>query len=228
MPATSHAVESRKPLVLLWLNEADLYLKAAADAGLTQKIDFAKVGAGERPEPELLARAAGVLAWGLPPGIIPSMPKLRWIQTLSAGVETWLARPDLDPAINLACARGVHFEQMPDNIIAAIYYVAKPLDQARRQQEQREWKRLVPEPLTGKTLGIIGLGTIGTDLARRASVLGMRVIGVKRTPEPVPGWTPCIRWIGSTSSSPTRISWSCCCRSRRRPRTSSMRARCAT
>ena len=69
-----------------------------------------------------------------------------------------VACPDLDPAINLACARGVHFEQMPDNIIAAIYYVAKPLDQARRQQEQREWKRLVPEPLTGKTLGIIGLG----------------------------------------------------------------------
>ena len=91
MPATSHAVESGKPLVLLWLNEADLYLKAASDAGLTQKIDFAKVGAGERPEPELSgARAAGVLAWGLPPGIIPSMPKLRWIQTLSAGVNTWL------------------------------------------------------------------------------------------------------------------------------------------
>ena len=45
----------------------------------------------------------------------------------------------------------------------------------------------MPEPLAGKTLGIIGLGTIGTDLAHKAGVLGMRVIGVKRTPEPVPG-----------------------------------------
>lgn len=179
----SHA----KPLVLLWLDEADLYLRAAAEAGLTQSIEFTKVPAAERPDPDLLARAAGVLAWSLPPGIIPSMPNLRWIQTLSAGVENWLARPDLDPAINLACARGVHYEQMPDNIIAAIYYVAKPLDQARRQQEKREWKRLVPEPLAGKTLGIIGLGTIGTDLAHKAGTLGMRVIGVKRTPEPVPG-----------------------------------------
>jgi phosphoglycerate dehydrogenase-like enzyme len=179
----SHA----KPLVLLWLDEADLYLRAAAEAGLTQSVEFTKVPAAERPDPDLLARAAGVLAWSLPPGIIPSMPNLRWIQTLSAGVENWLARPDLDPAINLACARGVHYEQMPDNIIAAIYYVAKPLDQARRQQEKREWKRLVPEPLAGKTLGIIGLGTIGTDLAHKAGTLGMRVIGVKRTPEPVPG-----------------------------------------
>lgn len=179
----SHA----KPLVLLWLDEADLYLRAAAEAGLTQSVEFTKVPAAERPDPELLARAAGVLAWSLPPGIIPSMPSLRWIQTLSAGVENWLARPDLDPAIDLACARGVHYEQMPDNIIAAIYYVAKPLDQARRQQEKREWKRLVPEPLAGKTLGIIGLGTIGADLAHKAGTLGMRVIGVKRTPEPVPG-----------------------------------------
>jgi glyoxylate/hydroxypyruvate reductase A len=188
MPTTAHAVESgdAKPLVLLWLDEADLYLKAATDAGLTQNLEFAKVPAKERPDAELLARAAGVLAWSLPSGIIPSMPKLRWIQTQSAGVEGWLARSDLDPAINLTCARGVHMEQMPDNIIAAIYHVAKPYDQARRQQERREWKRLMPEPLTGKTLGIIGLGTIGADLARRAAVLGMRVIGVKRTPAPVP------------------------------------------
>jgi phosphoglycerate dehydrogenase-like enzyme len=191
MPATSHVRQDRKqdtkPLVLLWLNEADLYLQAVTDAGLVQKIEFVTVAATARPEPELLARAAGVLAWSLPAGIIPSMPNLRWIQTLSAGVENWLARPDLDPAIDLTCARGVHYEQMPDNILAAIYYVAKPLDQARRQQEQRAWKRLVPEPLAGKTLGIIGLGTIGADLARKAGTLGMRVIGVKRTPEPVPG-----------------------------------------
>ena len=189
MSTTSHAVVDghAKPLVLLWLDEADLYLRAAADAGLTQAIELVKIPAAQWPEPELLARAAGVLAWSLPAGIIPAMPKLRWIQTLSAGVESWLARPDLGPAINLTCARGVHSEQMPDNIIAAIYHVAKPFDQARRQQERREWKRLVPAPLTGKTLGIIGLGTIGIDLARKAAVLGMRIVGVKSTPAVVPG-----------------------------------------
>ncbi len=227
MPTTSHADENgrAKPLVLLWLDEADLYLRAAADAGLTQKIEFAKVPAAKRPEAELLGRAAGVLAWSLPPGVIASMPNLRWIQTMSAGVESWLARSDLDPAIDLTCARGVHMEQMPDNIIAAIYYVAKPYDQARRQQEQRTWKRLMPQPLTGKTLGIIGLGTIGTDLARRASVLGMRVIGVRRTPGQVRGSTRCTRSISSTSFSRARTSWCCCCRSLPRPRTSSMRGR---
>ena len=81
MPTTAHAVGSgdAKPLVLLWLDEADLYLKAAADAGLTRKIEFAKVPAKERPDAELLARTEGVLAWSLPSGIIPSMAKLRFI-----------------------------------------------------------------------------------------------------------------------------------------------------
>ena len=172
--------------------------------------------AKEQPHAELLARAEGVLAWSLPSGIIPSMPKLRWIQTQSAGVEGWLAGAELDPAIDLTCARGVHMEQMPDNIIAAIYYVAKPYDQARRQQERREWKRLMPEPLTGKTLGIIGLGTIGADLARRASVLGMRVIGVKPTSAPVPHVEAVHALDQLTSFSPSRTSRCCCCRSRDR------------
>ena len=77
-----------KPLVLLWLNEADRYLRAAAEAGLTQSIDFAKVAAGQTPARELLSRAEGVLACSLPAGIIPAMPKLRWIQTMSAGAFT--------------------------------------------------------------------------------------------------------------------------------------------
>ena len=176
----------RKPLVLLWLDEAPLYRKAAADAGLDDELDFLAMPAKERPSDETLQRAEGLLAWRVPTGLIPSMRSLRWIQSLSAGVEDWLARPDLPPSIALTCARGVHGEQMPDNILASIYYVAKPFEQARRLQERRAWERLMPVPLTGKTLGIIGLGTIGADLAHKAAVLGLRVIGIKRGVEPVP------------------------------------------
>ena len=57
MPTPSDNGGKAKPLVLLWLNEADLYLKAAAEAGLAQVLEFAKVPAGERPAPELMARA---------------------------------------------------------------------------------------------------------------------------------------------------------------------------
>jgi phosphoglycerate dehydrogenase-like enzyme len=175
-----------KPLILMWLDEAPLYRKAAADAGLDAHFEFITVPAKERPSDDVLARAEGLLAWRLPPGIIPSMKSLRWIQAMAAGVEDWLARDDLPASIALTCARGVHSEQMPDNILASIYYVAKPFEQARQLQERRAWERLMPIPLAGQTLGIIGLGTIGADLAKKASVLGLRVIGVKSRPEPVP------------------------------------------
>ena len=52
-----------RPLVLLWLNEAQRYLQAATDAGLTRSLELVTVPAGERPQPELLARAEGVLAY---------------------------------------------------------------------------------------------------------------------------------------------------------------------
>ena len=179
-------VQARKPLVLLWLDEAPLYGKAVTDAGLDAQLEFVAIAANERPSDEVLQSAEGLLAWRVPVGILSSMKKLRWIQSMAAGVEDWLARPDLPLSIQLTCARGVHSESMHDNILAAIYYVAKPFERARRQQERRIWERLMPVPLAGQTLGIIGLGTIGADLACKAATLGLRVIGVKSKPKPVP------------------------------------------
>jgi phosphoglycerate dehydrogenase-like enzyme len=55
------------------------------------------------------------------------------------------------------------------------------LDQARAA-----WRRRVNPTLAGATLGILGLGAIGAEVARVASLLGMRVIGTKREPTPIP------------------------------------------
>jgi phosphoglycerate dehydrogenase-like enzyme len=126
------------------------------------------------------------------------MPKLRWIQAMTAGVEGWLALPDLPARVVLTCARGTHREAMPENIIGALLFVAKPYAAAVENQKQRKWVHNTAQPLTGKTLGILGLGAIGRDVARIAAALGLRVIGTRRRPEPVahvaevlpPGRTP--------------------------------------
>jgi phosphoglycerate dehydrogenase-like enzyme len=175
----------KKPLILLWLDEAPLYRQAARAAGLDDSLEFVEVPAAQHSSDELLARAEGLLAWKLPPGILPAMPNLRWIQAMAAGVEDWMVRPDLRRSIALTCARGVHSEQMPDNILASIYYVAKPFRKAQELQARRQWERIMPVPLAGQTLGILGLGTIGADLARKASMLGLRVVGIKNRPQPV-------------------------------------------
>jgi phosphoglycerate dehydrogenase-like enzyme len=108
------------------------------------------------------------------------MPKLRWAQAMTAGVEQWLALEDLPAKLMLTCARGTHAESMPENILGALFYVAKPYARAAENQKLGKWVHTVAQPLTGKTLGILGVGAIGQEVARLAAALGMRVIGTRR------------------------------------------------
>ncbi|MBV8393899.1 MAG: D-2-hydroxyacid dehydrogenase [Alphaproteobacteria bacterium] len=74
---------------------------------------------------------------------------------------------------------------MPENIMASLFYVAKPVRIAVENQKASKWVHTVPQPLTGKTLGILGLGAIGQEVARMAAAFGMRVIGTKRRVGPM-------------------------------------------
>jgi phosphoglycerate dehydrogenase-like enzyme len=74
---------------------------------------------------------------------------------------------------------------MPENIIGALFHIAKPYAVAVENQKRGKWVHTVAQPLTGKTLGILGLGAIGQEVARIASALGMRVVGTKRRPAPL-------------------------------------------
>ena len=172
--------------VLLWTDSSTAYLDAIKAAGLADRVAVDTLPRKEKPSADQLARTEALMAYLAPPGLLPAMPKLRWAQVMTAGVEEWLALPDLPPRLTLTCARGTHAESMPENIIGALLYVAKPYAAAVANQKRGTWVRTVAQPLTGKTLGILGLGVIGQHVARIASALGMRVIGTRRRPEPVP------------------------------------------
>lgn len=170
---------------LLWVNEADVYRRALERAGLGSRLAIEALPADRQPSPEQLARAELMLARQAPPGLLASMPRLRWIQAITVGVDDWVSRPDLRPDIALTCARGTHRVQMPENILGALFHLTKPYAKATLDQLERRWTRRVSEPLAGKTLGILGLGAIGQELARKAAALELRVIGTRRTPGPV-------------------------------------------
>jgi phosphoglycerate dehydrogenase-like enzyme len=102
-------------------------------------------------------------------------------------VEGWLALPDLPQEVVLTCARGTHRESMPENILGALFHLSKPYAAIAEDQKRRRWTRRVAEPLNGKTLGILGLGAIGQEVARLAAALGMRVVGTRRGGAPLPG-----------------------------------------
>lgn len=172
--------------ILLWTDQAAPYLDAIAAAGLADRVAVDTLSRKEKPSAQQLARTEALMAGAVPPGLLPTMPKLRWAQAMSAGVEGWLALPDLPSDLALTCARGTHTESMPENIVGALFHVAKPYAVAVENQKRGKWVHTVAQPLTGKTLGILGLGAIGQEVARIAAALGMRVIGTKRRPAPMP------------------------------------------
>jgi glyoxylate/hydroxypyruvate reductase len=174
------------PVVLLWLDQADVYRAAAERAGLAGRVELHAVRAGAEPPAKLAARCEALLGWGVTPGFFARAPRLRWVQALTAGVEAWLARADLPTGLILTCARGTHRVQMPENILAALFHLTKPYTPAALDQRESRWTRRISEPLAGKTLGILGLGAVGQEVARKAAALELRVIGTRRTPAPVP------------------------------------------
>ncbi len=103
--------------------------------------------------------------------------RLRWVFSASAGVDfypSWL----LDAPL-VSCGRGVASEEIADYVIAAIYLQAKNLDGVR-VHGPGEWRSVPLGRVAGTTLGLIGLGAIGSAVARRGLALGMRVVGVRR------------------------------------------------
>lgn len=168
--------------VLLWTDSTAAYLDAIQAAGLADRVVLDTLPRKEKPSAEQLARTEALMAGAVPAGVLPSMPRLRWAQAMSAGVEGWLALPDLPSGLALTCARGTHTESMPENIMGALLYVAKPVAVAVENQKSAKWVHTVPQPLVGKTLGILGLGAIGQEVARLAAAFGMHVIGTKRRP----------------------------------------------
>lgn len=173
------------PRLLLWTDAPGPYTDAIRAAGLIDRVRIDTLGRKEKPSAEQLAETEVMLVFGVQPGLLPAMPKLKWAQAMTAGVESWLALPDLPPDLVLTNARGTHRESMPENIIAAMLYVTKPFAAIAEDQKRSHWGQRVAQPINGKTLGILGLGEIGGEVARIAHALGMRVIGTKRRPGPV-------------------------------------------
>ena len=120
--------------------------------------------------------------------IIRQAPELKWILALTAGVDSFPLNEIKKRNILLTNGRGIHKIHIAEYAIAAMITLARNFHLAFRNQLKKKWDRSVPQDeINGCTVGIIGLGAIGQEIARKASVLGMRVIGVKHDPCPLEG-----------------------------------------
>ncbi len=131
----------------------------------------------------LLAEAE-VVAGSVPGPLLAAAPKLRWLHSWGAGVEV---SPELKqhPAI-FTCSKGNGAIPLAEHVILLMLMLARNVPRVLRAQQEHRWDKFIHGELTGQTLGIIGLGNSGQDLARKAKAFHMRVLGVRRTPTPCP------------------------------------------
>lgn len=117
--------------------------------------------------------------------MLAAAPKLKWVQAISAGVD-YIAMDEIRRrAIVVTNGRGIHKIHMAEYTIAAMVHLARNFHALFRNQMEKKWDRTVSQgEISGATVGILGLGAIGSEIAKKASLMGMRVIGVQRTPRP--------------------------------------------
>ncbi len=112
-------------------------------------------------------------------------PSLKWVQICSAGFSDNITGEIVDGRVTLTNASGLHTIPIAESVLAAMLSHAKNLEQRRTDQRDRAWRRLDNDELLGRTVMIIGLGSIGQAVARYCKAFGMSVIGTKRRLEPV-------------------------------------------
>lgn len=113
-------------------------------------------------------------------------PKLRWVHALSAGVDGFLLPQILEGKVLLTNSRGIHGIPISEHVFALMLAFSRGLNHFARHQAQKKWQRVTLTELRGKTLGIVGMGSIGSEIARLGAAFGMRVMAVKRSPGPAP------------------------------------------
>ena len=120
--------------------------------------------------------------------LLEAARRLRFIQSISAGVDQYDRAKLAAAGVRLASAAGVNARAVAEHAMALILALARRLPEARDNQGRRVWRGMLSDltqredELGGKTLLIVGLGRIGGRLAELAKAFDMRVIGIRRDP----------------------------------------------
>lgn len=161
----------------------------------------AEVAAYDGQSQQALADADVVLG-ACSPTVLEAAPRLRWLHSYSVGVERCtrfdgIGRYDFVLTNN----QRLSGPDIAEHAIALMLALARNLDAYGRAQQRGEWVEDVPQSLNvnGRTLLVLGLGGIGTEIARRADALGMRVIATRNSSRDAPAF---VDYVGLPEETP--------------------------
>ena len=110
--------------------------------------------------------------------LIRKASKLRWIQTLGTGVDSFLKLQSLKKDVLITSARGIHGPQMSEMAVLLMLALNRNFPHIVRNQDRRIWERWPAKLLYQKKVGILGVGVIGEEIAHKCKAFGMTVLGI--------------------------------------------------
>lgn len=135
---------------------------------------------------EYLANAEMVVTGRFDEDWLAEAPELRWMQTISAGVDYLELDAFAEAGVAVTTAAGVHAEPIGEQVLGYMLAFERELLESWQNKSRGVWERPSGGELAGKTVGIVGLGAIGSRVAELASAFRMDVIGTKRDPSEAP------------------------------------------
>lgn len=110
-------------------------------------------------------------------------PRLKWVQATSSGIGPLVKASGLDATdIAITNAAGIHAIPLAEHTLLSLLYFVKDVPARLEDQRAHVWERYSGQELRGRTVLVIGLGAVGSEVARLCRAVGMRVVGVRRTP----------------------------------------------
>lgn len=127
----------------------------------------------------ILADTEVIFGFIPPLNIITRAPKLKWFQATSAGVDRHQDTEIWRSNVIITGVSGIHATPIGEFVLGLMLMFAKNTPLAFKMMQTHEWTRYHSGTLRGKTVGIIGLGHIGAEVARLSKAFGMQVIATR-------------------------------------------------
>jgi D-2-hydroxyacid dehydrogenase (NADP+) len=145
------------------------------------RLDYRGDPAARKQLDALLAGAEVIFAFRLPRDLLARAPNLKWVQVTSAGVDRFLAGELRQSPVMLTNTSGIHATPIAEFVISFMLMFVKQAPLFFDLKQKKRWQRVTPAVLRSKTVGIVGLGSIGREVARLSKAFGMRVIATRRS-----------------------------------------------
>lgn len=164
--------------ILVYSRDPEPIAQALRRRGLEDTVETAADEEGARAR---VADADVLFSWRLPAHLYALGRRLRWVQSMGAGVEDIVAAAAMPEGVVVTRIVDQFGASIAEYVFGELLARVRRLDELRALQRERRWGHFVADSLAGRTMGVAGLGSIGRELVRKARAFDMPVVGLSRT-----------------------------------------------